>query len=213
MSGGTIIFDFDGTIADSFGVILAIFNEISGRDHVSEEEVVKLRKLSLIKAAEEVAVPKWRVPYLLFRGRKMMSHRISDIVPFSEIPDVIKQLHDMGYRLCILSSNSTRNVEVFLDKNKLSEYFTSVYGGIGLFGKARAVRRIMKRYHVQAGDCVYIGDEVRDVEASKRAGVSSIAAAWGFNAAEVLATHNPDALARTPAELPVLIEHLCGKQG
>lgn len=209
MSAGTIIFDFDGTIADSFGIILAIFNEISGREHVSDAEVARLKKLSLIKAAEEVAIPKWRVPYLLFRGRKMMSRRIGDVTPFLDIPSVIRRLHEMGYRLCILSSNSTRNVETFLDENKLSEYFTSVDGGIGLFGKARAVKRIMKRHHVQPKDCIYIGDEVRDVEASKRAGVSSIAAAWGFNAAEILAAHHPDALAQAPSELPALIDKLC----
>lgn len=106
----------------------------------------------------------------------------------------------------ILSTNSPSNINEFLHNNNLGKYFHNVYGDVGLRGKASAIRKILKREGLHPADCVYIGDEVRDVAAAKKARVRSIAVGWGFNYPEALAQAGPWALAKNPSDLPRLLK-------
>jgi phosphoglycolate phosphatase len=198
----TVIFDFDGTIADSFAVVVAIFHELTHRSQlVMPEEIVRLRKMRLLDVAREEHISGWRIPYLILLGRRRMTKRLSEVQVFGGMSDTIKNLQDDGYQLFIMSSNSTANVRRFLQQRELSKYFTNVYGGVGLFGKARALRKVLYQNHLTATDCVYIGDEPRDIEASESAGMGCIAVSWGFNAAQLLREHQPVAVVNTPEKL------------
>jgi phosphoglycolate phosphatase len=64
-----------------------------------------------------------------------------------------------------------------------------------------APRPIIKKEHLNRVDCVYIGDEVRDVEAAKKAGVKSVGVTWGFNNAQAIKTADPDITANQPKDL------------
>src|ERR1035437_9450645 len=162
MKKNTIIFDFDGTIADSFAVILSIFNELSGlKRNVSNEEITRLRSMSLSKAVGEFNLPRWRIIYMLLRGRIMMKSRIDEVKIFEGVSDVLKQLHNSDCEIYIVSSNSTNNVRNFLVKQNLDEYFHKIYGGVGIFGKARVIKRIMKYNGLPSKNCIYVGDEMR----------------------------------------------------
>jgi phosphoglycolate phosphatase len=206
MKKNTIIFDFDGTIADSFAVILSIFNELSGlKRNVSNEEITRLRSMSLSKAVGEFNLPRWRIIYMLLRGRIMMKSRIDEVKIFEGVSDVLKQLHNSDCEIYIVSSNSTNNVRNFLVKQNLDEYFHKIYGGVGIFGKARVIKRIMKYNGLPSKNCIYVGDEMRDIEASKAAKVKSIAVSWGFNAPKLLQEHKPDALVESPQQLADVI--------
>lgn len=198
----TIIFDFDGTIADSFAVVVAIFHELTHRTKlVTPEEIVQLRRMRLTDVAKAEKIPKWQVPFLLFRGRRMMAKRLGEVNIFGGMEETIKQLREDGHELFIMSSNSTSNVRKFLRQQRLNEYFSKVYGGVGLLGKARALRRILKSNNLKPEECIYVGDEPRDIQASKEVGIKCIAVSWGFNAAELLKEHKPHAIARTPEKL------------
>jgi phosphoglycolate phosphatase-like HAD superfamily hydrolase len=134
-----------------------------------------------------------------------MTKRLGEINVFGGMAETIKQVHSDGQQLFIMSSNSTSNVREFLLQNELNPYFTKIYGGVGLLGKARALKRILRANQLKPGECVYIGDEPRDIEASKAVGISCIAVTWGFNASELLKDHKPDAIADTPEELLELL--------
>jgi phosphoglycolate phosphatase-like HAD superfamily hydrolase len=56
-----------------------------------------------------------------------------------------------------------------------------------------------------ARDVVYVGDEVRDIEAGRQAGVAVAAMTWGFNDRALLARHCPDYLVERPEELLQLL--------
>jgi phosphoglycolate phosphatase len=210
----TIIFDFDGTLADSFSLVLTTFHEISGRSKmVTPEEVVQLRKLPLLRAAEELHIPAWRIPFLLFKGRRAMRTRMNEVLPFGGIADMVKGLHAEGHQLFIMSSNSTQNVRKFLKMHHLNTYFERVYGGVGLFGKARALKRVLRINHLHAMTCLYVGDEPRDIEGSRHVGVTCVAVGWGFNAPQLLEEHKPYALATEPEQLPGIIKKWSKKVG
>ena len=97
-----------------------------------------------------------------------------------------------------MSSNRSGTIRATLGANGVEGHFARVVGSRRLGGKARALRRLKRR---GAGGLVYVGDELRDLAAARRAGVGAVAVAWGYHSAELLATARPDFLAASPGEL------------
>lgn len=197
-----LIFDFDGTIADSMDLAIEIFYEVTGHPRVTDSaRIAYLRTLPLLKVAKEAKVAPHQIPRLLLKGRALMHQRIDEVKTFPHLHDVLGELHDQGYRLFVMSSNSQQNVEHFLQKHGLANYFDGVYGGVGLFSKTGALRKIMRRNKLESSNCFYIGDEMRDMNAARKAGVRAVAVAWGYNAVSALRSQAPFAVAETPADL------------
>ena len=206
-----IIFDFDGTVADSFEVIVDIFEGLVKRpNRLSEEEIAELRGYPISVLVKRLHLPWWRVPYLLLRGRHIMGKRLREIPTFAGMPRVIDELHAQGHELFIVSSNSARNVRKFLKQHHLYKYFVEVHGNAGLVshGKSKVLRRVLRGNHLAAADCIYIGDETRDIEATKAVNMRCIAVSWGFAERAFLEQHQPTAMADEPQDIVRIIDEL-----
>ncbi len=201
----TLIFDFDGTLADSMPLILKLFSEIMHRPTPSDGEIERLRQLPIREVIRELKVPLWRVPMLLASGRAQMTSHLAEVKLFDGVPHMLEELHKEGHVMFIVSSNSARNVHTFLRLHELEHYFVRVYGGAALMGKAPALRKIMRQNHIDLNDTLYIGDEVRDVEAAAKVGIKEIAVTWGFNGETALKAHNPTMVARHSSDIPKLL--------
>lgn len=197
-----LIFDFDGTIADSFEVVEKIFYELTGRDPVTDKDrIAHLRRQSLMKAAKEMHISPAQLPRLLIRGRALMKLRMGQVKAFAGIAPVIRELHNSGNKLYIISSNSQSNVEDFLKEHDLLDCFDRVYGGVGLFNKAHVLKRVMRHNKIEPNHSFYVGDEVRDINAAKHAGVRIVSVAWGYNDIDALKEEKPFATAIKPSDL------------
>ena len=130
-----------------------------------------------------------------------MLERIHEVQPFEGMPDVLRELHEAGYHMLVTSSNSEKNVRAFLRANNLESYFDGVYGNASVFNKALSLKKVMRRNKLDAADCFYIGDEVRDVIAAAKVHIEPIAVTWGYQAPEALKKHHPFALAEEPDDL------------
>ena len=198
----TVIFDFDGTLADSFSLTLEIAYELTEIPRLSDQEIARLRRLTLLKAVRELHIPLRRLPRLLLHGSQKMHERIHEVHPFPGISELVSGLHNSGaYKLLVISSNSEQNVRSFLRANNLEDLFDGVHGGVGFFDKAAALRKVLRKNALKRDNCYYVGDEERDLIAAKRVGVRSVGVSWGYQDALALAVHKPNALVRTPAEL------------
>src|SRR5579875_1292550 len=125
-----IIFDFDGTLADSRDYIINFMVSNAKLTKLTEEELVALHGLSAIAIARRLGYSWWRLPRLYFKGRKRMDRAIHNLEVFKGLMEVIRKLHAEGHQLFIVSSNSVRNIRIFLRRHRLKEYFMEVYGGI-----------------------------------------------------------------------------------
>ncbi len=202
-----IIFDFDGTIADSFESVVQVFYELTGRkERLSPEAIERLRGMSLHGAAEELGIRPWKMPFLLMRGRRRMSKLVGTLQAHPGVPEAIRKLHAEGHQLFIMSSNSEKNIVRFLREHHMRKNFVNIYGNVGLLSKAGVLRKIRRRNRLGSDNCWYIGDEVRDIEGAKLAGIKIMAVTWGFNTAELLQQHQPTAMVNTPAELLQVLE-------
>ena len=204
----TIIFDFDGTIADSFDSVVKIFERLTGNKQMTTQDIDELRKFPLREVAKKLGVSVWKAPFLLYRGRYLMTAQIKHLHSFPELPKVIDKLHEEGHELFVLTSNSTRNVKKFLKYHHLYNKFVEVRGGVGLFGKAKAITRLLKRNSLDIKDCIYIGDETRDIESAKEIGMRVISVSWGFADRQSLQNHNPTAIADIPEDIIRILEEM-----
>lgn len=197
----TIIFDLDGTLADSIPVVIEIINELGViSKKLTRDDYEKAKDLTVKEIFKELGVPIWRAPGLLVRGRAALTQRIDEVPFFAGMDKVI---HDLSrkHHLFVMSSNSLVNVQRFLEVHKIENSFQEIHGGVGIFSKAKMLRRIVKERGLNPSTTYYVGDEVRDVEAAKKAGLKSVAVTWGFNGEKILKAHEPHFLVHTPEEL------------
>ena len=204
----TIIFDFDGTIADSFDYVLDFLTGQAGLQLLVGTERQALRKLSMITMARDLGHSRWRLPLLFIKGKRVMGQAIENVEPFEGMPEVIRKLHAEGHELFIVSSNNLANVRAFLHRHQLHEYFLEIYGGVGLFGKAPALRKLLREQQLSLENSLYIGDELRDIEAARSVGMRSIGVLWGFATTSGIKGQKPTAVAEIPEDLIKIIEEL-----
>ncbi len=197
-----LLFDFDGTIADSFDTMQDVFYEITGKERIKDAaRIARLRQLPLRKTIKELQIRSWQVPGLLVRGRAQLTKHIDDIEVFPGMAHTIRELHADGYQLYVMSSNSVQNVQQFLAHHNLDTFFTRIYGNIGLFHKASAIRKVLRSSRFTPQECAYIGDEARDIDGATKAGVFMISVSWGYNDEQLLREHHPDAMVKIPKEI------------
>jgi phosphoglycolate phosphatase-like HAD superfamily hydrolase len=200
-----VIFDFDGTVADTFGLAVDIFYHVTNRvEPLPPEEIAHLRELSLPEVALALGVPLWKIPYLAWRGRRLFADRIHQAAAVPGMAETLKELQGT-HDLYVVSSNSVANVRTFLHEHGLSDYFQQIYGNARLHGKARLLGRICQRGDYDRERTVYVGDETRDIEAAHHAGLKSIAVAWGYNNLKALHQHKPDKIIFDPSEIPTYL--------
>jgi phosphoglycolate phosphatase-like HAD superfamily hydrolase len=195
-----LVFDFDGTIADTFELVLNIFQEISGRIF-SKEEVRRSRDLSTKEILKELKIPVLKIPFFTKKARQHLGERILLARPFEGLSEILEELDKVGYRKVILTSNSRDNVTKFLHKYQLEDLFQEVWADIGIFSKVKAFRKLAKQENRELDQIVSIGDEIRDIEAAKKTGVISVAVTWGFDSKKLLQKTEPDFLVEQPEEL------------
>jgi len=202
-----IIYDFDGTIADTLQVAIAIYNRMAlekGFKHVDKDHLEFFRAQEPRKLAKELGVSLYQIPQLLLRGRKELKNSAADLKIFPGMAELLHKVKNLGRQQAIITSNSEENVKAFLLKNNI-DIFDFVLCGNSIFGKAKALKKLMAENQIAPADAVYIGDEVRDIEAARQAKVSVISVSWGFNNKEVLEKNHPDGLIGKPDELLALI--------
>jgi HAD superfamily hydrolase (TIGR01549 family) len=199
-----IIFDFDGTIADTIDLALNIYNRIAPEyncNPIKEEDRGILRARKPQDLLKEYGVTNLKLILILLRIRKEIINLIPEIKLVNGIKDSLKEIINSGLRVGILTSNSRHNVNIFLEKNNLSDIIDFIYSGKNLFGKDRVIRRLLDHENISREDVIYIGDETRDIEASRQVGIPVIAVSWGLNNREILDTLQPDQIADTPKDL------------
>ena len=208
-----VIFDFDGTIANSIEQAINTYNRIAHEykcKPIQEEFRDLLSSKNPQQYFKEYGITTWKLFLLVFRIRKEISKHIADIKPVDNIISSLHELKNGGYKLGILTSNSGKNVNQFLDNNNLSGVFEFVYSASNLFGKDKVFRRLLKRNNISVNNAIYVGDERRDVEASRKVGVPIIGVSWGLLNRKILETLQTDQIADDPHELMACVQKIFG---
>ncbi|MDD3739746.1 MAG: HAD hydrolase-like protein [Bacteroidales bacterium] len=211
----TIIFDFDGTIADTLETIAILYNKIASDFNckpVSFEEKEKFRSMKTHDFLKECNIPILLLPLLALRIKSELKFEIRKVKVFSGVAEALLDLKKLEYQLGVMSSNSVENIHIFLKEHNIDQLFDFVHSGKNIFGKDKVLLRLLHKYKIKRNSVIYVGDETRDIEALKRIKIPIIAVSWGFNSHSILEKFNPNALIDDPSELIGEINDLSGTQ-
>jgi HAD superfamily hydrolase (TIGR01549 family) len=204
----TIIFDFDGTLADSMNLLLEITNELAGEfgyRTVTMEQITELQKLSSRDILKVSGISFWQVPLILRRFKLAFRKKASKVQLFPEVVQMLHSLKVGGYKLGIVSSNSVENIVAVLQHHQIDHLFTFISSG-SIFGKGQAIKASLRANYIRPTEAMYVGDEIRDIDAARHSHIPSIAVTWGFNHRDTLSGHQPDYLVHRPADLLKLLD-------
>lgn len=211
MTEKVIIFDFDGTIADTLDAVVNISNRLAanfGYKQTSQEEIAQLKNLNSREIIKQSGISIFKVPFLIRKVKAELNKEIKNLKLIPGIKEALVQIKNQNHQVLILTSNSKENVISFLQQNDMQDLFDFIYSGATLFGKSRIINNILKQENLNSKEVFYVGDETRDIEAARKSEIKAIAVSWGFNSKKVLAEQNPDYLIHHPEELIYVIENL-----
>ncbi|WP_310482159.1 HAD-IA family hydrolase [Chamaesiphon sp. VAR_48_metabat_403] len=198
-----IIFDFDGTLADTLGALLRISNRLApefGYPQIGDEQLASLKYLSSWEIIKLSKVALWKLPFLLKRVKEEFPGEVRNVRLFPGAIELLNTLKMQGYTLGIVSSNAEQNIRSLLAQNQIEHLFDFV-SSASTFGKGKAIGKLLKQYQCPKSDAIYIGDEIRDIQAARSIGIRVVAVGWGFNAPTALIDRQPDLLITKPLAL------------
>lgn len=202
-----IIFDFDGTLADSFPYFLRTINTLATTYNfptINTEDVEQLRGLDARQMMKRANLPAWKIPLIARSFIRLMARDIDQIRLFDGIPELLKTLADRGIKLAIVSSNSEENIRRILGAESAS--LITYYGcGTSLFGKQHKFKKAMDRSRVTPAETLCVGDEVRDIEAAREATAAAGAVAWGYTRPDVWEAYTDIAVFSTPDDIATAV--------
>lgn len=188
-----VVFDFDGTLADSFPFFLEVFDTLAdahGFRRLERDKLEMLRGYDIRQMLTHVGLPVWKAPRVAMHFKSLMGASIGRIRLFDGAGATLEALAEAEVRLAIVSSNAAANVKAVLgpEHARLIDYTEC---GAALLGKRPRLRRILAKSGVAREDVLCVGDEARDIEAANAEGMASGAVTWGYAAPEALVKRKP----------------------
>lgn len=207
MSEKILIFDFDGTIADTHHYIIKIANGLApeyGFKPIEWEEAEALRDKTAKEIISHLGVPILKIPAILTRAKRIFHEGINDVKLIDGLHDVLHELHSRGILMGIVSSNAADNIKHFLENHDL-RVFDFLHSTTKIWSKHHSLAKLIKSRGFARENVLYVGDETRDISAARKCGIQSVAVSWGYNSRKALAADSPDFLLEKPAELLSLL--------
>ncbi|MBM7649226.1 phosphoglycolate phosphatase [Bacillus ectoiniformans] len=195
-----IIFDFDGTLANSLEVFLKGYNELAlehGYKKVEACDIDALSKMSIPDRCRYLGFPMRNIPLVATKLYRHVRQSKESLQFFPGIKEMLTELKSRGYELAIISSNATDIIESALESNQMN-YFDEILCSKHIFTKDKMIKKLLKKTKTKTSEAIYVGDEERDIIACKKAGVRVIWAEWGYDDEEVALKALPDFTASSP---------------
>jgi phosphoglycolate phosphatase len=198
-----IVFDFDGTLADTFDVIKNIAMNESSEHDIDVELFKSEGAKGMLKMLN---IPRWKIPGMILNVTNKLRNS-KNIKLFPGIVDLLINLKK-DYKIGILSSNSKEIINDTLKEYDIENLFEFVYSESSLFGKHSVLKRMCSKHNIDPLEVIYVGDEDRDIIAAKKANLKTIAVTWGFNSNEKLSKESPDYLVDSPMQILEALQSL-----
>ncbi|GAA2825550.1 phosphoglycolate phosphatase [Aminobacter aminovorans] len=187
------IFDYDGTLADSFPWFCSVLNQTArqfGFREVTQDEIDELRALGTREIVARLGVAKWKLPAIAMHMRKLSAESRDAVALFPGVGPMLASLAASNIRVAIVSSNTENTIRRTL--GPAAVHVSHFQCGASLWGKGAMFKAVIKRLGADKRRTIAIGDEVRDIEAARGAGIASGAVTFGYNAGATLRAQGPD---------------------
>ena len=211
----TVIFDLDGTLADTIPLIVASYQHAFRT--VLAEEVEETRARAWIGRPLLPALLEERPQHGHELDRVYREWNLANtsrlIRRYAGVPELLSALHAAGVRCAVATSKRRETARLALDAVGIAELVDVV---AALEDTTRHKPSPDPLLHaaamlaVEPATCVYVGDATVDMVAARAAGMGAVAVTWGAGEREALAATGPDALVETAGDLTA---YLLGHRG
>ena len=209
-----VLFDFDGTLADSFPWFLELANKAAAEyrfARIEEADTERLRGYGARQVMAHLGRAPWNLPLVARFMKQQMAMEIDRISLFPGVDLMLEGLFRKGVTIAVVSSNSEENIRRMLGA-RLSAFIRHYEGGISMFGKRHKLRKVLEASGVQPAEALAIGDEIRDLEAARAEGIAFGAVTWGYTNPEALRALAPEEVFASPEEILTQLESSEGRQ-
>lgn len=197
-----IIFDFDGTLADSMTFFRALLPELARKFRFRvplPEEQEAMRGRPPREVMRTLGIPGWKLPFIAAHARKRA--KAAEAFPlFEGTTGLLQALLAAGVPVAVVSSNSELVVRRALGP-EISTQISAWSCGAAMFGKAKHFREVIAAVGADPARTLGVGDEIRDIEAAREVGIRAVAVSWGFAPEAALAAAGPDEMFTTAEAL------------
>ncbi len=203
-----IIFDFDGTIADTAEVFVQTNNrnyKQYGTKFVSHEDVAALKKMGDRQALSFLGIN--MLEFLLISRRFLKDiHAFMPSAPiYTGMKELLELLHKNGKMTPIVSRNSVKNIQSFMHANNIN-HIHEVYSEKVFSKKPTIINGILKKHKLSTHEAIFIGDRLSDLYAAQKVGIDFIFVSWGYGDASKVPQNELKYIANTPQDLKKLLE-------
>ncbi|TLG79881.1 pyrophosphatase PpaX [Vagococcus zengguangii] len=207
----TVLFDFDGTLADTNSLIaqsyLHVLDKYFPGKFQTEESVLAFNGPSL----EEVfsSLDKANAEQMIKEYREYNHARHDEFIEvFPDVPEVLASLKKAGVKLAVVSTKKKELLQHGLEFLNIHEYFDVILGS-GDFTKVKpnpeSLNIAMERLEANRESTMMIGDNPQDIEAANRAGVKGVFVEWSCKSLADVASYQPYKTVKTMRDLEQLI--------
>lgn len=214
-----IIFDLDGTLADTMGDLQTAMNSMLSYLGYSERSRTDLIQAinngarefvrrSLPKDVQDIdfilnsAISKYEDEYSKCYDQKT--------APYDGIEAMLMNLKTAGIKLAVLSNKQDKFVKDIINKLFDKKTFTVVQGHDKLPAKPNPISTlaIAKSMGIKVSECLFIGDSDVDITTAKNAKMRSVGVCWGYRGQEILENAGATFLVKKPEDICQIVEHL-----
>lgn len=202
-----VVFDFDGTLADSFAWFLATINKVAERCGFRPIDMTRLDELRGYSGRQMMKyheLPLWKLPSVANEMRSLMAERAGEISLFPGVDALLRGLRDREIESAIVTSNSKENVVRILGEENVS-LIRYLECGATIFGKKVKLRKVLKASGAPVRNVLCVGDEIRDADAARALDLDFIGVSWGYTKPVSLQRHSKEPLLSTPEELLTIV--------
>lgn len=209
------IFDFDGTLVDTLDDLAdsmnAVLEDFSFPVHPVEpyRYFVGRGMFNLARAAAPDGTPEDTLKKMAVRmGERYGSNWANKTRPYQGIPEVLKDLRGRGMGLAILSNKPDVFTKAMANHFFAEGTFDAVMGAteaIPIKPDPEGALLLAKRFGMDPGSFVYLGDTNTDMKTGLAAGMFTVGVTWGFRPVEELREAGAQAIIDAPDELPKLL--------
>lgn len=194
-----VLFDFDGTLADTIPLIVASYHHAIGTigEVADEYEVRSWIGRPLEPVLEERYPGRGAELTHVYRAWNL-AHHDELILAVDGMPALLDDLHAAGARTGVVSSKKGETVRLGLCAVGLDDRIDVIAGQEHTDAHKPDPSPLLyaaTQLGVAPGDCVYVGDALVDVEAARAAGMAAVAVTWGAGEIDALRSAEPDAVA------------------
>ena len=205
-----VIFDLDGTLADTLPVCFAAFREVFQAQLGVTRSDAEIRALF---GPSEEGIIQQQLPKRVeesYRDYLAAYERLhaSCPAPFAGIADVLELLVARAVRIAIVTAKGPGSAAISARVLGLDRFFDILEAGSPAGNeKPRSIRAVLERWQLAPHEAAYVGDSIHDVRASRAVGVLPLAVAWASTAdAAALRAEQPHATFETVAQFNDWIE-------